>query len=127
MKDLTKAEEQLMQYLWKLEKAFLKDIVQQYPEPKPAYTTISTVIRILVKKEFISYITHGKTHEYFPSVPKEVYFRTHFKGVVKKFFNGSVSKFALFFTDGEELNLTELEKIKLQIEEKIKHLKQNNE
>ena len=127
MKNLTKSEEQIMHYLWKLEKAFLKDIVEQYPEPRPAYTTISTVIRTLVKKKFIAYNTYGKIHEYFPLVAKEVYFKNHFKGVVKKFFNGSVGKFALFFTEDEDLNLAELEEMKQLIEEKINHLKQNDE
>jgi len=97
MKELTKAEEQVMQYIWKLEKAFLKDIVEQFPDPKPAYTTISTVIRVLVKKEFVAYNTYSKVHEYFPLVSKTEYFRIHFKGFVKSFFNGSVSNFASFF------------------------------
>ncbi len=64
MKELTKAEEQLMQYLWELKSAYLKDIVEQYPEPRPAYTTISTVVNVLVKKGFIDYKTHGKVREY---------------------------------------------------------------
>jgi len=127
MKDLTKAEEQIMQYLWKLEKAFLKDLVEAYPEPRPAYTTISTVIRTLVKKEIIGYNTYGKTHEYYPLITKEGYFKTRFKGVIKNFFNGSVSKFALFFTEDEDLNLTELEKMKRLIEEKINNLKENDD
>ncbi len=127
MKDLTKAEEQVMQYLWKLEKGFLKEIVDQFPEPRPAYTTISTVIRVLVKKGFIAYNTYGKIHEYYPLVAKNDYFKDHFKGVVNNFFSGSVSNFASFFTNDEALNLTELEKIKSVIEEKIQQLKKENE
>jgi predicted transcriptional regulator len=127
MKELTKAEEQVMQYLWKLKKAFLKDIVEQFPEPRPAYTTISTVIRVLVKKKFISYRTYGKIHEYFPLLSKENYFKVHFKGVVKNFFSGSMSSFASFFTDDEDLNLSELEQMKAMIENKITELKKNNE
>lgn len=123
MKELTKAEEQVMQFLWKLEKAFLKDIVDEFPEPKPAYTTISTVIRVLVKKEFIGYNTYGKVHEYYPLVEKQDYFGNHFKGVVKNFFNGSVSKFASFFTNSKELNLSELEEIKRIVDQKINDLK----
>jgi predicted transcriptional regulator len=123
MKDLTKAEEQVMQYIWKLKKAFLKDIVEQFPEPKPAYTTISTVIRTLVSKKIIAYKTYGKIHEYYPLISKEFYFKKHFKKVVSNFFNGSISKFALFFTNTEELNLSELEKMKSLIEEKIDNLK----
>ena len=127
MKELTKAEEQVMQYVWKLKKAFLKDIVEEFPEPRPAYTTISTVIRVLVKKEFLGYNTYGKTHEYFPLVSKEVYFKQHFKKVVRNFFSGSVSNFTSFFTDDDDLNLTELEEMKQTIEQKITELKEKNE
>lgn len=127
MKELTKAEEQVMQYIWKLEKAFLKDIVEQFLEPRPAYTTISTVIRVLVKKEFIAFNSYGKIHEYFPVVSKEVYFKKHFKGVVKDFFSGSVSNFASFFTSDEDLDLTELEEMKQLIDSKINALKDKNE
>ncbi|SEL84837.1 Predicted transcriptional regulator [Aquimarina amphilecti] len=127
MKDLTKAEEQIMKYLWKLEKAFLKDIVDQFPEPRPAYTTISTVIRTLVTKKFISFNTYGRIKEYYPLISKEVYFKSHFKGVVKNFFSGSISKFAMFFTNDEDLNVSELEDMKQFIEEKIEKLKRENE
>ena len=127
MVQLTKAEEQVMQHLWKLNKAFLKDIVDAYPEPKPAYTTISTVIRTLVKKKVIAFNAYGKTHEYFPLLDKKAYFKIHLNGIVKNFFNGSVSSFTSFFTEDEDLNLTELEKMKSQIEAKIKQLKEDNE
>lgn len=127
MKELTKAEEQIMQYVWKLEKAFLKDIVEEFAEPRPAYTTISTVIRVLVKKKFLDYRTYGKTHEYFPLVEKNVYFKQHFKRVVNNFFSGSVSNFASFFTNDENLNLSELEEMKQMIEGKIKNLKDKDD
>ncbi|MGY3794088.1 BlaI/MecI/CopY family transcriptional regulator [Aquimarina sp. 433] len=127
MKDLTKAEEQVMKYLWKLEKAFLKDIVEQFPEPKPAYTTISTVIRTLVTKKFISFNVYGRIKEYYPLISKEQYFKSHFKGVVKNFFSGSVSKFAFFFTKDEDLNVSELEEMKQMIEDKIELLKKQND
>lgn len=124
---LTQAEEQLMKYLWKLEKAFLKDIVNAYPEPKPAYTTISTVIRTLVKKKVVAFNTYGKINEYYPLISKEEYFKTHIKKIVQQFFNGSTSKFASFFTQDEALNVQELEEIKTLIEEKINQLKENDE
>lgn len=127
MKELTKAEEQVMQYIWKLEKAFLKDVVEEFPEPKPAYTTTSTVIRVLVKKKFLTYNTYGKIHEYYPLVSKEAYFRVHIKGVVKNFFSGSISKFASFFTNDDDIDLTELEKMKNLIEKKINELKHEND
>ncbi|GGG12229.1 transcriptional regulator [Dokdonia pacifica] len=127
MKELTKAEEQVMQYVWRLEKAFLKDIVDAFPEPKPAYTTISTVVRVLVKKEFLKFETFGKIRQYSPTISKEVYFKRHIKDIIGSFFSGSVSKFALSFTDGEDMNLTELEKMKHMIEEKIERLKENDQ
>lgn len=127
MKELTKAEEQVMQYIWKLEKTFLKDIVEQFPEPRPAYTTISTVIRVLVKKGFIDYNTYGKIHEYYPLISKVEYFRQHFKGVIQNFFSGSVSNFASFFTDDDNLDLSELEELKQVIEKKMKELKKRDE
>jgi BlaI family penicillinase repressor len=85
------------------------------------------VIRVLVHKGFINYNTYGKVHEYFPLVSKDDYFRSHFKGVVKNFFSGSVSNFTSFFTNDENLNLTELEQIKKMIEKKISELKNGNE
>jgi len=127
MKELTKAEEQIMQYIWKLEKAFLKDVVEQFPNPKPAYTTISTVVRVLVKKGFLKFDTYGKIRQYYPAVSKEIYFKKHLKNVIGSFFSGSSSKFAQFFTENEDLDLTELQEIKTLIEEKIETLKDQND
>ncbi|MDY8135961.1 BlaI/MecI/CopY family transcriptional regulator [Aquimarina sp. 2201CG5-10] len=127
MNELTKAEEQIMQYIWKLEKAFLKDVVEQFPEPKPAYTTISTVVRVLVKKGFLNFESFGKIRQYYATVSKEQYFKKHFKNVIGNFFSGSSSKFALFFTENEDLKLSELEEIKNLIEEKIETLKEQND
>ena len=127
MNELTKAEEQVMQYLWKLEKAFLKDIVEQFPEPRPAYTTISTVIRVLVRKGFIGYNTYSKVHEYYPLISKEKYFKIHFNRIVANFFNGSKSSFASFFTGDKDLSLTELEELKELVETKINERKGENE
>lgn len=127
MKELTKAEEQIMQYVWKLETAFLKDIVDQFPEPKPAYTTISTVVRVLVKKNYLDFETFGKVRQYRPSISKDMYFKKHMKTVIGSFFSGSTSQFASFFTNNEDLNLTELEEIKSMIEDKIEKLKEKPE
>jgi predicted transcriptional regulator len=121
-KELTKAEEQIMQYLWELGKGFLKDIVDRFPEPKPAYTTVSTVIRVLVKKGFIGFNAYGKIHEYYPLITKEDYFKGHVKNIVANFFNGSAPAFASFFAD-EQMNLTELEDLQRMIEDKINYLK----
>jgi len=121
-KELTKAEEQLMQYLWKIKKGFLKDIVDQFPAPKPANTTVSTVIRVLVKKGFIGFKTYGKINEYYPLVSKNNYFQHHVKSIFKNYFHDSASEFASFFAN-DQLNLSELEELKKMIEEKINKIK----
>jgi len=127
MKELTKAEEQVMQYLWDLGRGFLKDIVDESPEPRPAYTTISTVIRVLVKKGFIAYKTYGKTHEYFPKIARKDYFRSHVNTMISDHFGGSAVNFASFFTGDKDLDLTELEEIRNLIDEKIRAIRKEEE
>ena len=122
-KELTKAEEQVMQYLWNLKKGVLKDIVDEFPKPGPAYTTIATVIRVLVKKKFIGFKTYGKTNEYYPLISKEKYFKGHMKTVINNFFSGSESNFVSYFANSNDLNLSELEKLRKIIEDKIKQRK----
>jgi len=119
MKELTKAEEQVMQYLWKIEKGFVKDIVEQFPEPRPAYTTITTVIRVLVNKGFISFHTYGKVNEYYPLVSKLEYSKLYFNRVVRNYFSDSYQKFASFFAKENDLSLSELEEIKEIVENQI--------
>lgn len=121
-KELTKAEEQVMQILWKLGKGFLKDILESYPQPKPAYTTVSTVIRVLVKKQFIGFKTYGKINEYYPLISKSDHFKSKLKPIITNYFDGSKREMASFFTN-THLNLSELEEVKSLIEEKIKKLK----
>ncbi len=125
MKELTKAEEQVMQYLWELNKSFLKNIVDQFPEPKPAYTTISTVVRVLVNKGFIGFRTYGKSNEYYPLISKKEYTKVFFKGIVKGFFSNSASKLVSFFTAENDLSLSELEQLKKQVEEQIEKKKKS--
>jgi len=122
VKQLTKAEEQVMQILWALKKGFLKDVVEGFPEPKPAYTTVSTVIRVLTKKGFVAFRTYGKTNEYFPSLTKGEYFKSRVKPMISSYFEGSPARLASFFTH-ESMNLSELEEVKQLIEERIKKLK----
>lgn len=121
-KTLTRAEEQVMQYLWEIQKGFLKDIIEKFPEPRPAYTTVSTVIRVLVKKGFISFKTYGKTNEYFPTISKTEYFQRRVTPILSNYFKGSPSFVASYFTNSK-LNLSELEEIKELIEERIKKIK----
>lgn len=125
MKELTKAEEQVMQYLWEIEKGFLADIVEQFPDPKPAYTTISTVVRVLVNKGFIGFKTYGKSNEYYPEVSKKEYTKAFFKGITKSFFNNSASKLVSFFTSENDLSITELEQLKKQVEDQIEKKKKS--
>lgn len=119
MKELTKAEEQLMHYLWSLKKAYLKDIVEQYPEPAPAYTTISTVVNVLVKKGFIGFETHGKSRQYQPLISKEKYTQQFMSGLMNSFFDNSAKKFASFFASQDDLSVEELQEIRKLIDEQI--------
>ncbi len=122
-KELTRVEEQVMQILWKLGKGFLKDIVESFPTPRPAYTTVSTVIRVLVKKKFIGFKTYGKVNEYYPLISRTDQFKSKLKPIISNYFDGSKRDLASFFAS-TQLNLSELEEVKLLIEEKIKKLKQ---
>lgn len=112
-----------MQYLWKLGNAYLKDIVEEYPEPRPAYTTISTVVNVLVKKGFIDFELHGKSREYRPAVTKEKYTKQTFTGMLNGYFDNSVSQFASFFTQKGELTVEELQEIRALIDEQIEKQK----
>lgn len=119
MKELTKAEEQLMHHLWDIKKAYLKDIVERYPEPRPAYTTISTVVNVLVKKKFVGFDTHGKSREYFPLLTKEKYTQQSMNGLLSNFFDNSPKQFASFFASQKELSVDELQEIRKLIDEQI--------
>lgn len=111
MKELTKAEEQVMQILWDLNKAFVKDIIEQMPDPKPAYTTVSTIIRILETKGFIAHKSYGKTHEYYPLIAMEDYRKFITGGLLHDYFGGSVSNLISHFTQKEEISSKELDEI----------------
>jgi len=118
---LSKSEEELMNHLWKLEKAFMKDLLEAYPEPKPAPTTIATLIKRMTDKGFVAYNTFGKSREYYPLVKKKAYFSKHVNGLIKDFFNDSASQFASFFTKETNLSKTELEELKKLIDNEIKN------
>lgn len=123
MKELTKAEEQIMQILWKLGKGFVHDILDKLPEPKPAYNTISTIVRILEKKKFVCYTAYGKTHQYYPLVLKKEYTRTYFKSFINNYFENSYPAMASFFAKDENLSLSDLEEIKKMMENEIEKQK----
>ncbi len=110
-KPLTKAEEDIMQVLWKLEKAFVKEIVDEFPEPRPHYNTISTMIKILSDKGFVSYETFGKSNRYYPAVKKEEYTKRSMKQFVKGYFEGSYTNMLSFFAKEKDISIDELEQI----------------
>jgi BlaI family transcriptional regulator, penicillinase repressor len=111
MKELTKAEEQVMQILWKLEKGFVKDMVDEMPEPKPAYNTVSTIVRILEKKGFVDHNAFGKTHEYFPAVSREEYTRSYMRNFMRNYFSGSFKEMVSFFAKNDNMSLTDLDEL----------------
>lgn len=118
---LSKTEEQLMQYLWKLDKAFMKDLLDSYPEPKPATTTVATLLKRMIGKGFVNYKTYGKSREYYPLVKKEDYFSKYVNGLIKNFFNDSASQFASFLTQKTDLTKEELEDLRTIIDNEIKN------
>lgn len=111
-----------MQILWKKKKAFMKDLIDAYPEQKPAITTVATLLKRMQNKKFVGYITFGRSREYFPMVEKEDYFSRQVNGLIKSFFNDSASQFASFFTRQVDLNQEELQNLRKLIDEKIKKI-----
>jgi BlaI family transcriptional regulator, penicillinase repressor len=111
MNKLTKAEEQVMQLLWKLEKAYVKDLIDKMKEPKPAYNTVSTTVRILEKKGFIGHRAYGKTHEYFPLVTREDYTRSYMKNFIRNYFSGSFREMVSFFAKEDNMSLSDLDEL----------------
>ncbi|MEX0988576.1 MAG: BlaI/MecI/CopY family transcriptional regulator [Bacteroidales bacterium] len=116
---LTRAEEQVMQILWEREKAFVKDILARFPEPKPAYNTVSTIVRILEKKGFVSHEEFGKSHRYFPLIKKEEYRDERFSDLLKGYFNNSMKQVLSHFSDAADLDIREAEEM-IQILEEMK-------
>lgn len=111
MKELTKAEEEIMQILWKLEKGFVKDIIEHIPEPRPAYNTVSTIVRILEKKGFVGYTAFGKSHEYYPLVAEDRYKSFFLKNFMSGYFGGSFERLVSFFAKDNNLDVQELDQL----------------
>lgn len=120
MKDLTKAEEQIMQILWKLKKAFIREIIKEMPDPKPAYTTTATLVKILENKGFVNHIEYGKMFQYFPLIEKEEFANQRVTNVVKDYFENSFSNLVSFFAKKENIS----EKEKAQIQKILNELKE---
>jgi len=121
---LSASEEQLMQLLWKQERAFMKDLIDAYSDPKPATTTIATLLKRMQDKKFVDYKQYGRSREYFPLVEKTDYFSKHVNGLIKNFFNDSASQFASFFTQETDLSEKELEELRGIIDNQLKKRKQ---
>jgi len=125
MKELTRAEEQIMQIIWKLERAFVKDIVENIQDPKPAYNTVSTIVRILEKKGVVSHKAYGNTHEYFPLITKDEYKKKFMKSFLRRYFGGSFPEMVSFFAGDRDLSLQELEEIRRRLNEEIESQKRD--
>jgi predicted transcriptional regulator len=111
MKQLTKAEEEIMHVLWQLEKANVKEVINELPEPKPAYNTVSTIIRILENKGFVDYKKQGKGHIYFPLLKKQEYSNQSINNLVDNYFQGSFKSMVSFFVKKNDVDLKDMEAI----------------
>lgn len=120
---LSKTEEQLMEYLWKLEKAFMKNLIEAFPEPRPATTTVATLLKRMQDKEFVGYKLYGNSREYYPMVLKADYFSKHIKSMIKNFFGDSALQFASFFTTETDMTKDELEDLRKIVDLAIKNKK----
>jgi predicted transcriptional regulator len=118
MKQLTKAEEEIMQVLWQLERANVKAIIDKLPEPKPAYNTVSTIVRILESKGFVNYEKEGKGHLYFPVLQKHEYSNQSINSLVDNYFQGSFKSMVSFFVKKNDINLQELESVLKEVNKK---------
>lgn len=116
---LTKNELQIMKYLWKIGKGFMKDIVEEYPEPKPAYTTTATLVGRMVDKKYIGFHKLGRDKQYYPILQKNAYFSEQVKDMVSQFFNNSASQFASFFAKDADFSMEELQELQELVQKKI--------
>ncbi len=120
---LTNAEEQVMKLLWKLEKCFIRDLMNEFPDPKPAQTTVFTLLKRMIDKGFVSFRQYGNSREYYTLVSKKDYFADQLSGIIKDFFNNSTAQFASFFADEAKMTKEELEELREIVEKKIANKK----
>jgi BlaI family transcriptional regulator, penicillinase repressor len=116
---LTNAEEQIMRLLWKLDRAFIRDLLNEFPDPKPASTTVLTLLKRMIDKGFVDYRQFGNSREYYPLIQKADYFSDHLNGLIKDFFNNSTAQFASFFTNETEMSPEELKELRDIVDKKI--------
>ena len=122
MIELTKAEERIMQILWDIDKGFVKDIIEHFPEPKPAYNTISTIIRILDQKGVVGHRSYGNSYQYYPLITKEEYTKKSLNKLMNSYFGNSFNKLVHFFSKQNDMNVEEVDKI-IQMLEEVKQQK----
>jgi BlaI family penicillinase repressor len=120
---LSKSEEQLMELIWKLEKVFMKGLLDSYPDPKPATTTIATLLKRMQDKGYVGYTIFGNSRQYHALIKKDDHFKKQMKGIVKDYFGNSALQFASFFTRSGNLSNAELEELKTIIDKQIKQTK----
>jgi len=123
MREITRAQEEIMRALWHIKEGVVNDILNQLQEPKPAYNTVSTVVRVLEKKGYIGHRIYGKTYVYFPKIGQKEYARNQIKGLLSSHFSNSMKSMVSFFTREEKIELQELEEIRKLIEEEIQKQK----
>lgn len=117
MVTLTKAEEKLMRILWGIGKGFIKDILDQHPDPKPPYNSVSTIIRVLVQKEIVGFTAYGKTYEYYPLISMEDYSKGQMDRLVSDYYNDSLKKVVSFFSETKKLDNSELDEVMKMLED----------
>ncbi|MDR0566539.1 MAG: BlaI/MecI/CopY family transcriptional regulator [Prevotellaceae bacterium] len=127
MKELTRAESEIMRILWQKERAFVQDIIDEMPAPKPAYSTVSTIVRILEQKGVVGHQPYGRSHCYFPLVKKEQYTRGFLRKMMNRYFENSLPKMVSFFVQQESLSAGEIEEIRQLMEEKLREKRGNNQ
>ena len=122
MTTLTKAEEKIMKILWGIERGFIKDILEQYPDPNPPYNSVSTIVRVLVQKDIVGYKAYGNSHQYFPKISKEAYRKGQLSRLVSDYYNNSLKQVVNFFSESKQLNEKELDEA-IQLLESLKSQK----
>ena len=111
MVTLTKAEERIMKILWEIGEGFIKDIIEQFPDPKPPYNSVSTIVRVLVQKEIVGFRAFGNSHRYHPLITREEYKKSQLSRLVKDYYNNSLSEVVSFFSESKKLDEKELDEV----------------
>jgi BlaI family transcriptional regulator, penicillinase repressor len=124
MKEITKAQEDILKAIWEIKEGAIADVLDILPEPKPAYNTVATVIKVLEKKDYVAHKTYGKTHVYYAIVSKKEYGNYVLKDAFKSFFNGSLNQMVSFFVNDKDVSINELEELKKMIEIELINQKQ---